>query len=190
VGEKERNTLGLLLSLPVSRAEVIIAKFIGRLMALAGAVFIGLSGAVLVGGTPLLDVTLNIFGPAILLGASFLSIGIFVSSLTTHQVTAASTVVTLWFLFVFFYDLGLLGALIASDGWLSQEVIGTLVYANPAGLFRIQMMAHFTGPEVLETLGMTVRLPTLYVVSMIWLGWISIPLFLSIRILNRSRDLR
>jgi Cu-processing system permease protein len=190
VGERERNTLGLLLSLPVSRAEVIIAKFIGRLIALAGAVFIGLGGAALVGGFPLLEVALSLFGPTMLLGASFLSIGILVSCVTTHQVTAASTMVALWFLFVFFYDLGLLGMLIATDGWIPQEVIGGLVYANPAGLFRVQMLAHFTGPEVLETLGMTVGLPSLSMTFIIWLGWILSPIFISVAVLNRLRNLR
>ena len=48
VGERERNTLGLLLSLPVSRVEVLLAKFMGRAGALASAVVLGLGGAMLV----------------------------------------------------------------------------------------------------------------------------------------------
>ena len=190
VGERERNTLGLLLSLPVSRVEVVVAKFLGRLAALTMAILIGLGGATLIGGSSLFGVTLSLFGPTLLLGATFLSIGILVSSITSHQVTAASMIVALWFIFVFFYDLGLLGALIASDGWISQEVIGGLIYANPAGLFRVQMMTHFTGPEVLETLGMTVGLPSLSTISIIWMGWIVCPIVISVIVLNRSRDLR
>ncbi len=38
VGERERNTLGLLLSMPVGRTEVIVGKFVGRALALCLAV--------------------------------------------------------------------------------------------------------------------------------------------------------
>ena len=50
VGERERNTLGLLLSLPVSRVEVVLAKFLGRSMALAAAVGLGLGATILLSG--------------------------------------------------------------------------------------------------------------------------------------------
>jgi Cu-processing system permease protein len=43
VGERERNTLGLLLSLPVSRPGVVLAKYLGRLIALCGAIALGLA---------------------------------------------------------------------------------------------------------------------------------------------------
>jgi len=45
VGERERNTLGLLLSLPVGRFEVVFAKHIGRGLALVLAVLVGLGAA-------------------------------------------------------------------------------------------------------------------------------------------------
>ncbi len=41
VGERERNTLGLLMSLPVGRAEVLVAKFLGRASALSISVVAG-----------------------------------------------------------------------------------------------------------------------------------------------------
>ena len=190
VGERERNTLGLLLSLPVSRAEVVAAKFIGRLAALAGAIFIGLGAATLVGGTSQVGLLVDLFTPTLLLGAAFLSMGVMISSITSRQVTAASLMVALWFGFIFFYDLGLLGVLVATDGAVSPEVIGQLVYANPAGLFRVQMMAHFAGPEVLQGLGMTVGLPTPWATALIWSAWITLPVGVSALILHRSRRLR
>jgi Cu-processing system permease protein len=186
VGERERNTLGLLLSLPVTRAEVVLAKYLGRLAALAGAVFFGLGAAAVVGGGGQLTVLVSLFWPTLLLGATFLSIGVLISSITARQVTAASTVVALWFGFVFFYDLGLLALLVATDGAVSQEVIAQLVYANPAGLFRIEMMAHFAGPEVLEGLGMTVGLPSAWASVCIWGAWTIAPVALSVVALNRS----
>ncbi|MCO4761362.1 MAG: ABC transporter permease subunit [Myxococcales bacterium] len=190
VGERERNTLGLLLSLPVARAEVVFAKFTGRVLALAIAIGIGLGAAALVGGAGQFAMLSGLFVPTLLLGAAFVSLGILISTITSRQVTAASLIVAIWFLFVFFYDLGLLGLLIATDGAVAQEAIAQLVYANPAGLFRVEMMAAFAGPEVLEGLGMTVGLPAKWVSMSIWAAWIVVPVGLSALLLTYSRRLR
>jgi len=187
VGERERNTLGLLFSLPVTKAEVVLAKFSGRLVALVCAVTIGLSAALLInqqGGRFLLAMT----GQTLLLGAAFLSIGILISTLFQRQVTAVSVVVCVWFLLVFFYDLSLLGLLVISDGALSQELVGGLVLSNPAGLFRVQMLAWFAGEEVLANLGLGVGLPGELIAGLIWTGWICLPLLASILLLNRARS--
>ena len=179
VGERERNTLGLLLSLPVSKLEVVVAKFIGRFLALVGAVGLGLGGAVLLAPAGQGQVLLSLMGPTLLLGAAFLAVGVLISAVTKRQLSAASLVVAVWFLLVFFYDLGLLGVLVLTDGAISQARIGTLVTANPAGLFRIEMMARFAGPEVLESLGMTADLPSRGESWGIWAGWVVVPVLLS-----------
>lgn len=187
VGERERNTLGLLLSLPISRLELVLAKFLGRLVALAGAIGVGLGLAMVFAGVGQADVLVQLLFPTFLLGAAFLSIGVLISTVVARQVTSASLVVTVWFLFVFFYDLGLLGLLVATDGQVSQETIVELVFANPAGLFRVQMMERFAGPEVLESLGMTVELPGESVRGAIWAAWIALPVALSGMFLTRQR---
>lgn len=190
VGERERNTLGLLLSLPASRLEIVLAKFIGRLLALSLATGVGLGTAILLSGAGHAAVLARLIAPTWLLGAAFLSIGVLLSSLTARQVTAASLVVATWFLFVFFYDLGLLALLVATDGAISQETIAHLVFANPAGLFRVDMMAAFAGPEVLEGLGMKVTLPGAVTTAAIQLGWILAPLGLSATLLSRAKVAR
>lgn len=180
VGERERNTLGLLLSLPVGRFEVVIAKFLGRLLSLSGAVAVGLGAAIVVAPAGHGEVLLRLLGPTLLLGAAFLAVGLLISSLVSRQITAASLVVAIWFLAVLFYDLGLLGLLVATDGAVSAETVGRLVTANPTGLFRLQMMAGFSGPDVLETLGTAdVPLPGTVGVAALWGAWIGVPVLLS-----------
>src|SRR5690606_30202447 len=98
VGERERNTLGLLLSLPVRRFEVILAKFVGRLLALGGAIGLGLGAAVLFASAENRAVLLQLILPTLLLGAAFLSIGVLLSTLVSRQLTSASLVVATWFL--------------------------------------------------------------------------------------------
>jgi Cu-processing system permease protein len=185
VGERDRNTLGLLLSLPVGRYEVVFAKLIGRGIALSIAVAVGLGAAVVVSDFEGARTLFALAGPTLLLGLAFLSLGLLISSCARRQVTAASAVVVVWFGLVFFYDLGLLGMLILSDGGLSQSLVSGLVVGNPAGLYRVQMMHAFAGPEVLRDLGVHTGLPSATLTWSLWLGWIVVPALLSGALLSR-----
>lgn len=187
VGERERNTYGLLCSLPIGLMELVVAKFIGRLGALLGAVALGLGGALLLSVSGGGYILWMILPRTLLLGAAFLSMGILISTLVKRQVTAASMVVSTWFLLVFFYDLGLLGLLVITDGALSADATSYMVMANPAGLFRLDLLTSFGGQEVLSNLGLTVSLPSSMGSILIWSAWILVPLLLSGFILRRGK---
>ena len=190
VGERERNTLGLILSLPVSRIEVVLAKVVGRGLALVLALSLGMGAAVLFAGPEEGRVLLSLLGPTLLLGLAFLSVGVLISSITTRQATAASLVVVVWFLLVFFYDLGLLTLLVATDGAVAQDAIAGLVVGNPTGLYRIQMMSELSGPAFLENLGVTAVLPGKGAIYGIWAAWILGPLALSGFALEKTKALK
>lgn len=179
VGERERNTLGLLFSLPVGRLEVVVSKFIGRSLALALAVGLGLAAAMLSAGPGEVRVLAELILPTMLLGLSFLSFGMLLSAITSRQVTAASLVVVTWFALVFFYDLGVLALLIATDGAVSQQIVAALVAGNPAGLYRVVLMEKLAGPEVLAGLGLTAQLPGPLAQAAIWAAWIVGPILIS-----------
>ena len=190
VGERERNTLGLLLSLPVSRAEVVIAKFVGRSLALALAVLVGLGAAMLVAGDGEARTLASLIGPTLLLGLAFVSIGMLVSAISSRQSIAISLVVVLWFLLVFFYDLGILGLLVATDGDVSVDVVQGLVVANPAGLYRLQLVESLSGARALSDLGVSDALPGAGTVAALWALWIAGPLGLSALVLSLGRAFR
>ena len=190
VGERERNTLGLLLSLPVERYEVVLAKFLGRGVALTLAVLLGLGAAIVVAQSGQGAVLVSLILPTLLLGLAFMSIGLLISSIAKRQVTAASLVVVVWFLFVFLYDLALLTLLVVTDGGVSQQAIADLVAGNPAGLYRVEMMRQLAGPEVLESLGMTAALPARGASWAIWAGWILGPVALSGLLLTMRKVIR
>ena len=105
VGERERNTLGLLLSMPVGRLEVVVAKVLGRALALVVAVVVGLGSVVWLGDPATRAALVSLTGPTLLLGLAFLSIGMLISACARRQVAAASAVVVAWFALVFFFDL-------------------------------------------------------------------------------------
>lgn len=190
VGERERNTLGMLLSLPVGRMEVVWAKFLGRGLALAIAVLLGLGAAIAVAGAGEARVLTALIAPTLLLGLTFLALGMLLSTMVERQVTAASLVVLTWFLLVFFYDLALLGLLVVTDGAVSQDAVAALVVANPAGLYRVSMMEQLAGPEVLESLGMTATTPGSLGLALLWLSWIAAPVALSGFLLMGRRAVR
>lgn len=190
VGERERNTLGLLLSLPASRSEIVIAKFLGRALALAIAVGLGLGAAVLTSSAGERHTLEALFIPTLLLGWTFVGVGMLVSTVTSRQSTAASFVIAIWFLFVFFYDLGLLGLLVATDGAVSEGTITALVVANPAGLYRVELMSALAGPDALADLGLTTALPGELVRTLLWTAWVATPVALSALLLSRQRGVR
>jgi len=190
VGERERNTLGLLLSMPVSRAEVVLAKFVGRGTALALSVALGIGTAVAFAAPAQRAVLLSLVLPTLLLGLAFLAIGMLISTLSPRQTVAASLVVVVWFGLVFFYDLGLLGLLVATDGGVSEATIAHLVIANPAGLYRIAMMQAMLGGQALTDLGLAVELPTVAERAAIWAAWVLGPVGLSALVLTKKRVLQ
>ncbi len=187
VGERERNTLGLLLSLPVRRGEVLVAKYLGRALALCIAVGLGLGVAALVLEPGHRAALLALVPSTLLLGAAFLSIGTGISALTHHRATAASLAVVLWFLLVFFYDLGILAALVATDGAIGQDTVAWLVTLNPAGLYRSGMLVDLVGADALAQMGLTVALPSAGLSATLWTMWIGLPLLVGAVALHRRQ---
>lgn len=147
-GEAERGTLGLTLTYPLSRAEMLFGKFVAHLGVLAIAIGVGLGAAgvaaMLAGGAgPESLVSLaRLVATAILLGASFLALGYAASALSGSGSGAAGLAVGLWLVLVVLYDLGLLGALVFDDGGaFTQHVFPWLLAANPADAFRLWNVA-------------------------------------------------
>ncbi len=186
VGERERNTLGLLLSLPVGRAEVLLSKFLGRAAALGIAVVLGLGAAALVLQGGQRAALFALVGPTLLLGASFLSLGVLISSVSRRHATAASLAVAVWFVMVLFWDLGILAALVATDGDLPQSLVAGLTVANPAGLYRLSLMTGLSGAD-LEALGLVTALPGPGATLAMWAAWILAPLGIGAALLGRRR---
>lgn len=187
VGERERNTLGLLLSLPVRRGEVVVAKFLGRGAALVAAVVLGLGTALAVSDASSAGALVALVGPTLRLGLVFVAIGLFVSSCASRQASAASIVVAAWFALVLFYEVGLLGLLVATDGAVSDRGIAALVVGNPTGLYRVEMMQRFAGGDSFGGVDLAGSLPGSTAMSALWVAWIAVPVFGSALLLQRRK---
>ncbi|MFK5915653.1 MAG: ABC transporter permease subunit, partial [Woeseiaceae bacterium] len=131
VGEFERGTMLLLLTYPVTRWQVIMGKFVGHVLILFVAIFIGYGSTlffmvIMTGG--------NIDGwqayfmmmiSSLLLGAVFIALGYLVSILVKERATAIGSAIGLWLVFVVLYDLILFGALILDK----QQIIGQKLFS-------------------------------------------------------------
>lgn len=144
VGERERGTLDLLLSMPISRVELLLGKYCGLAAALSVATIAGF-GAALVPLARHVDVEglrqyAAFVGSAVLLGLAFLSLAVLISVISRERARATGGAIAIWFFFVLVFDLALLGALVASAG---RNASGWAPYAlllNPADVFRVLNM--------------------------------------------------
>ncbi|MGB8621776.1 MAG: ABC transporter permease subunit [Paracoccaceae bacterium] len=143
-GEAERGSLALILSYPVSRAELLFGKFLAHLGALAFAMIIGFgaAGAVtaVMGGAsgPSFVALVRLIATSIILGAAFLGLGYALSALSGSATAAAGLAAGVWLVLVVLFDLGLLGAVVLDNGGIfTQRVFPWLMTANPADAFRL-----------------------------------------------------
>ncbi|MEM9580773.1 MAG: ABC transporter permease subunit [Pseudomonadota bacterium] len=159
-GEADRGSLGLLLSYPATRTEILIGKFLAHLGALAFAMAVGFGAAGALAASfgsvsaESLVALARLILTSILLGAVFLALGYMVSALASAPTGAAGICAGVWLVFVVLYDLGLLGALMADGGgWFTETVFPWAMIANPADAFRIWNVAASEG--VAMTTGLT-----------------------------------
>ncbi len=144
-GEIDRGTLQLTLASPVSRAAVVLGKFLGHVIVLSIAVMIGyglagLCAFVAIAGVAaegLLDLA-RVVGTSIALGATFVAIGYVASACVRQTGTAAALAIAIWLFAVVLYDMALLGGLLADpEGVFATDLFPYLLVANPADAFRL-----------------------------------------------------
>lgn len=142
-GEVERGTLPLLLTYPVSRAQVLAGKFVAHLaiLTLAIAVGYGLAAGAAFLVDPLaargIPALVRLGWTSVLLGASFLGAGYLASSLSRRPSGAAGMAIGIWLVAVVLYDLGLLGLIVSQGGEALGRALPAALLANPADAFRL-----------------------------------------------------
>lgn len=185
VGEKERGSLELLLSMPITRFEILLGKYVGLAAALASSTVIGFGAGLLPLASGLDANDLYHYGgfvlSAILMGMAFLSLSLLVSVIATDRVRASGVAITLWFFFVLIFDLLLMGALVVSQGNLGSGVFAALLMLNPADVFRLLNI--FNSQQVQSMYGLATVVPDSLtnpmVLGTIMLGWIVAPFLLA-----------
>lgn len=143
-GEVERGTLPLVLTYPISRAELLLGKLLAHLGVLTLAVAAGYGSAAVAaiatdtGAAQGLPALWRLMWSSVLLGAAFLCLGYALSALSRRPAGAAGLAIGLWLVMIVLYDLGLLAAVVADGGgWFTTRAFPWLLVANPADAFRL-----------------------------------------------------
>lgn len=182
VGERERGSLDLLLSMPITRFELLLGKYLGLAAALTFSTVagFGLVGMVLAAQLDL-NALFHYFGfmlSSVLLGCAFLSLAVMVSVFAADRTRASGLAIALWFFFVLIFDLLLLGALVITGGQSGGELFPYLLLANPADVFRILNIFSLEDVRTLYGLA-TVFPPALarpQLLGAVMFAWIALPL--------------
>jgi Cu-processing system permease protein len=138
-GERERGTLEHLLAQPLSRSQLLLAKYAGILLSLTLATLAGFAPAGLViareAGPAMLGHYLLFPLIATLVSVAMLGVGVLVSVSSRSAVQAQGAGVCTWFAFVLLYDLLLMGTL--AIGSLPIELLAAALAANPIDAARV-----------------------------------------------------
>lgn len=186
VGERERGSLDLLLSMPITRLELLLGKFLGLSAALASATIAGFG---LVGLLLAYQIDINalyhyagFMFSAVLLGMVFLSLAMMVSVMAKDRASASGAAIAVWFLFVLVYDLILLGILVLSGGSFGEALFPLLLLLSPADIFRILNI--FSTEDLKVFYGLTtvfpVSLSSPWLLGSMMLAWIAGPLTIAL----------
>lgn len=190
VGERERGSLDLLLTMPITRLELLLGKYLGLGLALAISTFagFGLAGIVLsygIGLPALLHYAVFMI-TTLLMGLSFLSLALLLSAFCNSRVSASGAAIVLWFFFVLVYDLVLIGILVAVGGGFVGRIFPLLLFLNPTDIFRIINVYNLD--EVRSLYGLATVLPqtlaSTWILCLAMMLWIIVPLVIAYKLLR------
>ena len=195
-GEREQGTLAYLLAQPVTRAEVLLGKYLGLATSLLGtlALGFGLSGLVIAayGG----HTNATTYGLLVLftfiLALGRLSLGFLISMLARKAAVATGAALFVWLALVFIGDLGLMGTTLAFE--LPIDALFTLAVLNPLQVFKMSALLSINA--TLDVLGPTgIYALQTYRDSLTWLflgsllAWVVLPLVITYLLFVRRGDL-
>ena len=185
VGERERGSLDLLLSLPITRLELLLGKYLGLAAALTLSTVVGFAlDAVLLFrqfGMAGLYHYVGFMLSSVLLGLAFLSLALLLSVVSHERTRASGLAIALWFGFVLVFDLLLLGLLVASGGEFGGQMLAYILLLNPADIFRILNV--FSLDQMRSLYGLTSIVPPAlanpWLMGGAMVAWITAPLVIA-----------
>jgi len=183
--ERDKGTLELFLTAPISIKEFIFGKYSGLSISLAISTMIGfgVAGIVLVSrtGTGAVSGFMIFIVHSIVLGMIFLSLSFLVSILFYERAKVIALTIFLWLFFTILYDLGLIGVLIITKGAIGPDILAVLLMLNPVDVYRI--MNFISIGETSAFIGLaSVEFPVYMNAGVLWgicMIWIIAPLIIS-----------
>lgn len=192
----EKTTGEMLFAQPVSRGDILAGKIAGLFASIFTATLIGfgLAGiviAVKAGGEGALRYPLFV-GFALILALIFLNLSALTSTICQRKTKAFGLALFIWFFFVLFFDLLVMGATFLMREHTANTFIFCSLFANPVDMVRVASLMSLDGKEIfgpagatlLRFLGGTSASIVLLVLS---LGaWVVLPFLLTQRLLKKQ----
>ncbi|MCM3902307.1 MAG: ABC transporter permease [Pyrinomonadaceae bacterium] len=153
----EKGASELLFSQPVTRTEILLGKLLGLFASILTATLVGfgLAGIVIAlnaGSEGSLRYPLFV-GLSLLLALIFLSIAAFVSALCQRKAKAFGVALSLWFFFVLFYDLFVIGVTFLLKERTANVFIFVSLFGNPVDMVRVASLMVLDGKEMFGLAG-------------------------------------
>lgn len=192
----EKSASELLFSQPVTRGEILVGKFLGLFASIftATVVGFGLAGVIIaVKAGPEGSMRYPAFVAfALLLALIFLSLSALVSALCRRQSKAFGVALFVWFFFVLFYDLAVIGATFLFKERTANAFIFGSLFGNPVDMVRVASLMTLNGTDIfgaggaalLRFLGGEGLSISLLLIALSL--WVVVPLFVAQRLLRRQ----
>jgi Cu-processing system permease protein len=192
----EKSAGELLFSQPITRTEILLGKLLGLFASIFTATLVGfgLAGLVIAsnaGTEGSLRYPLFV-GFSLLLALIFLSLAAFISALCGRKAKAFGVALFVWFFFVLFYDLLVIGATFLLKERTANTFIFASLFANPVDMVRVASLMALDGKEIFGAAGAALLrffggevLSLLLLLSALAL-WIIAPLLLARSLLGRQ----
>lgn len=192
----EKSLSPLLFSQPVTRTDILVGKLGGLFAAIASATLLGFGLAGLVislkaGNVGVLGFPIFI-GFSLLLALVFLSLAAFVSIVLERKIKAFGIAMFVWFFFVLFFDLLVIGATFLLPERIANKFLFLSLFGNPIDMARVISLIVLDGKEIFGAAGAAlVKFFGSETQSLMWLIaglllWVLFPFLLSKRILKHQ----
>lgn len=186
----------LLFAQPVSRFEIMLGKLAGLFAAIVTATFIGFGLAgVIIGikaGTEGASRYSLLIAFSLLLALIFLSLSALVSVVCKRKTKSFGLSVFVWFFFVLFYDLLVIGATFLFKERTANTVIFASLFGNPVDIVRVSCLMSLDGRDIFGSAGASLLKFTggeatgLALLILTLAFWIVIPAVLSHTLMRRQ----
>ena len=192
----DKGSTELLFSQPVSRAEVIVGKLFGLFFSIALSTLVGfvLGGVVIVAGSGVEGMSRYVMfiGLSLILSLVFLSFSVMVATLSKRKSKAFGLALFLWFFFVLFFDLLVIGGTLFLKGQSATTFLFISLLGNPVDLVRVASLITLDNVAIFGASGAAlVRFFGGTTLSFIFLlaglaFWVGGPLLISHRLLRQQ----
>ena len=192
----EKSASELLFAQPITRSEVLMGKFAGLFVSIFSATVIGFGLAgVIIGLRAGAEGALRypaLVGFSLLLALIFLSLSALISAACRRKSKAFGVALFVWFFFVLFYDLIVIGGTFMFRERTANNLIFGSLFGNPVDMVRVASLMTLNGRDVfgaggaalLRFLGGEVSSIVLLLIALSL--WVVTPLFMAQRLLKRQ----